>query len=62
MCQVLYYYPVHYLLSGVFIVFQGQKTNLSLLLSCLDQQVFDLLSENKHILVSSLLYIYILFV
>ena len=39
-------YFVHYLFSSVFLVFQGQKTNRSLLFSWLDQQVFDLLFEN----------------
>ena len=41
MCQVLYYYLVHYLFSGVFLPFQGNKTNISLLLSWLDWQVFS---------------------
>ena len=37
---------VHYLFSDVFLVFQGQKTKLSLLLFRLGRQVFGLLSEN----------------
>ena len=33
MCQVLYYYLVDYLFSGVFLVFKAKKNNLSLSLS-----------------------------
>ena len=39
MCQVLYYYLIGSLFSGVFLLFQGQQTNVSLLLFWLDQQV-----------------------
>ena len=42
MCLILYYYLVLYLFSVAFLVFQSQKTNLSLLLSLLDQQVFGM--------------------
>ena len=63
MCLVMYYYFVHYIFYGEFLVFHGQKTNLSLLLSWLGRQVFDLLSESLHILVRSLSFFsYILFV
>ena len=41
MGQVLYYYLVDYLFSGVILLFHGQKTNLSVLLFWLDLQVSD---------------------
>ena len=54
MCLALYYDIVNYLSSDVFLVFQGQKTNLSLLLFWFGRQVFGLLSENYHNLARSL--------
>ena len=52
-----------FLFSGVFLVFQCQKTNFSLLLSKLGHRIFGLLSENKRILARSLsLFSYILLV
>ena len=55
MCQILYNYLIDYLFSGVFHLFQCQKTNLSLPFFWLDQQVFYYLSENKIFLVRLLL-------
>ena len=54
MYLVLYYYLVHYLFSGVFLVFQGQKINLSLLLFSLGRQVLGLLSKKSYCLARSL--------
>ena len=60
---ILYFYLFHYLLSGVFLVFQGQKIDPSFLLSCLCRQVFGLLSNKLRILTRSVSYLsYILFV